>query len=62
MAGANRNPTWFHNLFKNPEELVEMNGASFKATAVVTQGADRTHLYQKVAESIRRVAGPALRV
>ena len=50
MAGADRNPPWFHNLVKNPEVQVEMNGESFRATAVVTQGADRTHLYQKVAE------------
>ena len=50
MAGADRNPPWFHNLVKNPDVLVEMNGESFRATAVVTHGADRTHLYQKVAE------------
>ena len=50
MAGAKRNPPWFHNLVKNPEVLVEMNGESFKTTAVVTEGADRTYLYNKVAE------------
>lgn len=50
MAGANRNPPWFHNLVKNPEVLVEMNGESFKANAVVTTGEDRTYLYNKVAE------------
>jgi deazaflavin-dependent oxidoreductase (nitroreductase family) len=50
MAGAPRNPPWFHNLVKNPEVLVEMNGESFKTTAVVTEGADRTYLYNKVAE------------
>lgn len=49
MAGANRNPPWFHNLVKNPEVLVEMNGERFKTTAVVTQGEDRTYLYNKVA-------------
>ncbi len=50
MAGSVRNPPWFHNLVKNPEVLVEMNGESFKATAVITEGADRTALYDKVAE------------
>lgn len=50
MAGANRNPPWFHNLVKNPELMVEMNGESFTARAVVTQGQDRTYLYEKVAE------------
>ena len=52
MAGAERNPPWFYNLVKNPEILVEMNGESFKATAVVTQGPDRTHLYQKVCDAL----------
>lgn len=52
MAGANRNPPWFHNLVKHPEVLVEMNGESFKATAVVTAGADRDYLYAKVAEAL----------
>lgn len=50
MAGAPRNPPWFHNLVKHPEVLVEMNGESFKARAVVTEGEDRTYLYNKVAE------------
>jgi len=49
MAGANRNPPWFHNLVKNPQVLVEMNGESFETTAVVTEGDDRTYLYNKVA-------------
>ena len=52
MAGADRNPPWFYSLVKNPEVQVEMNGESFKATAMVAQGADRTHLYQKVAEAL----------
>jgi deazaflavin-dependent oxidoreductase (nitroreductase family) len=50
MGGANRNPPWFFNLVKNPEVLVEKDGETFKATAVVAQGKDRTYLYQKVAE------------
>ena len=52
MAGANRNPPWFHNLVKNPEVLVEMNGETFETTAVVTEGADRTYLYNKVAAAL----------
>ena len=50
MAGANRNPPWFHNLVKHPEVEVEMNGECFKAKAVVTAGDDRSYLYAKVAE------------
>ena len=61
MAGADRHPPWFHNLAKNPEVLVEMNGESFKATAVVTEGSDRTHLYNKVAEVLPAFAEYATR-
>ena len=50
MAGAQRNPPWFFNLVKHPEVEVELNGESFKATAVVTEGEDRSYLYGKVAE------------
>ena len=50
MGGAVRNPPWFFNLVKNPEVLVEKDGESFKAKAVVTEGTDRTYLYEKVAE------------
>jgi len=50
MAGAVRNPPWFFNLVKNPEVVVEKDGESFKAKAVVTEGADRTYLYEKIAE------------
>ena len=50
MGGAIRNPPWFFNLVKNPEVVVEKDGESFKAKAVVTEGADRTYLYEKVAE------------
>lgn len=50
MAGAQRNPPWFFNLVKHPEVEVELNGECFKATAVVTEGEDRSYLYGKVAE------------
>ena len=35
---------------KNPDVVVEKDGETFKARAVVTEGADRTYLYNKVAE------------
>lgn len=50
MGGAQRNPPWFHNLVKNPDVVVEKDGETFKARAVVTEGDDRTYLYNKVAE------------
>lgn len=52
MGGAKRNPPWFHNLVANPEVLVEKDGESFKATAVVTAGADRDRLYKSVCEAL----------
>lgn len=52
MAGANRNPPWFFNLVKTPEVLVEKDGESFSAKAVVTEGEDRVYLYQKIVEVV----------
>jgi deazaflavin-dependent oxidoreductase (nitroreductase family) len=48
MGGAKRNPPWFHNLVKNPEVLVEKDGESFLANAVVTTGDDRDKLFQQI--------------
>ncbi len=51
MGGAKRNPPWFYNLVKNPEVLVEKDGESFLANAIVTAGDDRNYLFQKICES-----------
>ncbi len=51
MAGAERNPPWFNNLVKTSEVLVEKDGESFSANAVVTQGDDRNYLFQKICAS-----------
>ncbi len=50
MGGAKRNPPWFYNLVKNPEVLVEKDGESFLANAIVTEGDDRNYLFQKICE------------
>jgi deazaflavin-dependent oxidoreductase (nitroreductase family) len=52
MGGSVRNPPWFHNLVKNPRVVVEKDGETFEATAVVTEGEDRRYLYDKVAEAL----------
>lgn len=52
MGGAKRNPPWFHNLVANPDVLVEKDGESFSATAVVTSGSDRDTLYQSVCKAL----------
>ena len=52
MGGAKRNPPWFHNLVANPEVLVEKDGESFTATAVVTTGEDRDALFESVCAAL----------
>ena len=52
MGGAKRNPPWFHNLVANPEVLVEKDGESFSAIAIVTSGEDRDVLYESVCAAL----------
>ena len=52
MGGAKRNPPWYYNLVKNPEVLVEKDGESYLAEAIVTSGADRDYLYKQVCAGI----------
>ena len=52
MGGAKRNPPWFYNLVKTPEVVVEKDGESFLANAIVTEGDDRNYLFQKICESL----------
>ncbi|HEY8093474.1 MAG TPA: nitroreductase family deazaflavin-dependent oxidoreductase [Acidimicrobiales bacterium] len=44
-AGAPTNPAWYHNLVANPEVTVEVGSETIPMRAVVTQGAERTRLY-----------------
>ncbi|MDA0166743.1 nitroreductase family deazaflavin-dependent oxidoreductase [Solirubrobacter ginsenosidimutans] len=48
MAGADRNPPWFHNIKADPRVKVEMDGETFDATAVITSGEDRDRLFAGV--------------
>ena len=50
MGGAHVNPPWFHNLLSHPDVTVEMNGDTFKARAVLAEGADRDTLFRSVCE------------
>lgn len=56
MGGADRNPPWFHNLVRHPEVLVEKDGESFSAHAVVTEGEDRNYLFQKICANVPNFA------
>ena len=52
MGGAARNPPWFYNVIANPDVTVELGTETFAATAVVTEGDDRDHLF---ADIVRRM-------
>jgi len=52
MGGAPRNPPWFHNLVHCPDVLIEKDGESFSARAVVTEGDDRDRLFRVVCENL----------
>ncbi|MEH6542937.1 MAG: nitroreductase/quinone reductase family protein [Porticoccaceae bacterium] len=52
MGGSDRNPPWFHNVVSHPEVLVEKDGDTFPAMAVVTEGEDRNSLFQQICENV----------
>ncbi|MEQ8230632.1 MAG: nitroreductase family deazaflavin-dependent oxidoreductase [Gammaproteobacteria bacterium] len=52
MGGARSNPPWYHNLVANPRVIVEKDGRTFEATAVVTDGADRDALFAQVCAAL----------
>ena len=56
MGGAPRNPPWFHNLLHCPDVLIEKDGESFSARAVVTEGEDRERLFQTICDNIPQFA------
>lgn len=45
-AGAERHPSWYHNLLAHPEVIVEVGAERFEATAVVTRGDERERLWR----------------
>ena len=56
-AGAPKSPAWFHNLSKNPNVELEVDGRRIQALAEVTEGAQRDELYEKFKQSEPRFAG-----
>lgn len=48
-GGDDRHPAWFLNLRDNPEVEVEMEGKTIQMTARVTEGDERTKLWDEVA-------------
>ena len=51
MGGAQRNPPWLYNLIKTPEVVVEKDGETFRARAVVTSGEERDYFFGKFCET-----------
>ena len=44
-GGAPEHPNWYHNLVANPSVTVEVGTESWEATAVLTEGEERTRLF-----------------
>lgn len=45
MAGADRNPDWFHNLIAHRDVTIELGAATTKATAVPVEGSERDRIF-----------------
>jgi deazaflavin-dependent oxidoreductase (nitroreductase family) len=45
-AGAPTNPSWFFNLVAHPEVTIEAEGETFRARAMVAEGAERDRLWR----------------
>jgi deazaflavin-dependent oxidoreductase (nitroreductase family) len=48
MGGMPKNPAWYHNLRADPDVEIERDGRREPMTARVTDGDERTELWQKV--------------
>ena len=44
-AGADTNPSWYHNLVVNPEATIEVGADTIPVVATVAEGEERTRLY-----------------
>ena len=44
-AGADTNPSWYHNLLTNPEATIEVGAETIPVVATVAEGEERTRLY-----------------
>ncbi|HLJ32271.1 MAG TPA: nitroreductase family deazaflavin-dependent oxidoreductase [Ktedonobacteraceae bacterium] len=47
-AGAPKHPGWYHNLVAHPGVTVEVGNETYKATAIVTEGAERERLWNSI--------------
>lgn len=49
-VGAPTHPDWYRNLVAHPQVTVEMKSETYKATAIVTAGAEREQLWHNIVE------------
>ena len=49
-GGSDRHPSWYYNVVANPQTTVEVGDETFKASAVVTEAAERRRLFDLHAE------------
>ncbi|MGB8347925.1 MAG: nitroreductase family deazaflavin-dependent oxidoreductase [Ktedonobacteraceae bacterium] len=49
-VGAPTHPDWYHNLLAHPHVTVEVGTETFDATAIVTEGAERQQLWDRIVE------------
>jgi len=49
-VGAPTHPDWYRNLLAHPQVTFEVGTETFAATAIVTEGAERQQLWNKVVE------------
>ncbi len=54
--GRDRHPAWYLNITANPNVSVETNGERFAAEARITEGEERTALYDRVVAANPRFA------
>ena len=47
-AGAPTHPDWYHNLVAHPDVTVEVGDETYAATAIVTEGAKRQRIWERV--------------
>jgi deazaflavin-dependent oxidoreductase (nitroreductase family) len=58
-GGEPTNPDWYHNLVANPIVTVELPGDTYRARAIVTEGAERDRLFAQQAAQMPFFAGYA---
>jgi len=46
-GGSDSDPGWYRNLKTRPEAKIEVGGTAFQVQARITDGAERTQLYEK---------------